>query len=1088
VIYRQESAQPQELAVSRVGVPAPYTPVVPICANCGEENPARARFCMTCAAALTVAGSQEVRKTVTVVFSDLKGSTSLGEALDAESLRDVMGRYFERMRAILHGHGAAVEKFIGDAVMAVFGLPRVHEDDALRAVRAAWQMQRVLQELNDELQARWGVRLLARIGVNTGEVVAGDPATGQRLVTGDPVNTAARLEQAAGPGEVLVGENTYRMVRHAVRVEAVGPLAVKGKAEPVTAYRLVEVMPRTVAAMRRLDTPMVGRGGELRLLEAALDRAIARRRCELAVVIGEPGMGKSRLLVEFEEKTVGRARPLHARCPPYGEGITFWPLAEMVQDAATGSAGIAGQEGADLTGATLAGLMEGHPEAAAVAARVGSALGLSPEPFPLEEIYRGTRMLLTHLAKERPLILAVEDIHWAEAAFLDLLDHLSDRTEDAAVLVVCSGRPELSDGRPGVLGRHIITLEPLSVEESSRLIVNLLGSSGLPAPAQKQIQQAAAGNPLFIEQILSMLADGGYLPAGGNERDRVRDPSSFSVPPSISALLSARLDDLPAEERAVIERASVPGQVFAQAAVAELCDVPLRPRVDPCLHALTRKAFVAPGQDSSSYELGWFRFRHALIRDTAYGAMLKKLRAELHERFGCWLETQNGGAFENEELLGYHLEQAYLYRTELGPPDDHTVLLGRRAAQSLASAGRRALTRGDVGAAVKLLRRVGALLPLGDLERPAVMVDLGGALRENGDHAAAIDVLDQAVGEAKTRGDAGLECRALVERFEIDMKLGTSGWPDGAWTEAQRLIPRLEAIGDDFGLAKTWRMLSWVHGAHGSLAGWDQASQRAIHYARKAGDLREEIEVLAGLSISATFGPMPVGKGIRRCEEILRQVKGNSRAEAFVLEHLGHLQAMVGRFMEARTTISQSVDMYDEIGAFGHASRVRSVAAEVELLAGDITAAEEKILEIFRFREQRGLQGPSQWLDLYLARVRCERSGYQEALPLAEADWELDPEDALLAAAVRGKLLARLGKVAKGESHIRDALARTAEIDAVIFRGEALMALGEVLRLAGRGEEAARVLEQALHLWKQKGHVVMTARTQQALAAVVADG
>jgi class 3 adenylate cyclase/tetratricopeptide (TPR) repeat protein len=1040
---------------------------------------------MACAAALTVAGPQEVRKTVTVVFSDLKGSTSLGEALDAESLRDVMGRYFERMRAILDGHGAAVEKFIGDAVMAVFGVPRVHEDDALRAVRAAWQMQRVLGELNGELEARWGVRLLARIGVNTGEVVAGDPAAGQRLVTGDPVNTAARLEQAAGSGEVLVGESTYRMVRDAVHVEAVGPLAVKGKAEPVTAYRLVEVMPVAAGAMRGLDTPMVGRDAELRLLEAALDLAISRRRCELVSVIGEPGMGKTRLLLEFEAKTTGRARVLHARCPSYGEGITFWPLAELVRDAVTGVLRDPGQERMD-TGASLAALMEGHPEAAAVAARVGSASGLSSDVFTLEEIYRGTRLLLIHLASDGPLVLAIEDIHWAEPAFLDLLDHLRDRTEDASVLVVCSGRPELADNRPGVLGRPVINLQPLSGEESDRLIVHLLGSSGLPKLAQEQIREAAAGNPLFIEQILSMMADEGYDVPGGTRRPRARDLPSFTMPPSISALLSARLDGLPAEERAIIERASVPGQVFARAAVVDLCDAPLRPRVDTCLHALTRKAFVEWSQDSPSHESG--RFRHALIRDTAYGAMLKKLRAELHERFGNWLEALNKGAFEYEEILGYHLEQAYRYRTELGPPDDHAVLLGHRAARSLASAGRRALTRGDVGAAVKLLRRVGALLPPGDPERPAVMVDLGGALRENGDHATAIDVLDQAVSEAKSRGDTGLECRALVERFEVDMKLGTPGWPDRAWAEAHRLIPRLEATGDDFGLAKTWRMLSWVHAAHGSMAGWDQASQRAIEYARKAGNHREEIEVLAGLSVSAIFGPLPVGEGIRRCEEILRKVKGNSRAEAFVLEHLGHLQAMMGRFQEARATIRRSVDMYDEIGAFGHASRAGITAAEVEMLAGDTAAAEEKLIDTYQLREQRGLHETSQWLDLFMARVRCEQSRYQDALPLVEAGWEVDDQDILVAAAVRGRVLARLGKMAEAESNVRDALTRTARTDDIIDTGEALMALGEVLKLAGRSEEAAAAFEQALHLWEQKGHAVMSTKTRAALAAVVADG
>jgi class 3 adenylate cyclase/tetratricopeptide (TPR) repeat protein len=1040
---------------------------------------------MACAAALIGVSSQEVRKLVTVVFSDLKGSTSLGETLDPESLRDVMGRYFERMSGILHGHGAAVEKFIGDAVMAVFGLPRIHEDDALRAVRAAWQMQCVLQELNDELEARWGVRLLARVGVNTGEVVAGDPATGQRLVTGDPVNTAARLEQAAGPGEVLVGESTYRMVREAVRVDAVGPLGVKGKAEPVMAYRLLEVMPVVGAPLRRMDTPMVGRGAELRLLEAALDHTIAQRGCELVIVIGEPGIGKSRLLHEFETKTTGRARVLHARCPSYGEGITFWPLAEMVRDAATGIVGIAGEQGADLTGAFLGALVEGHPEADAVAARVGSALGLSSEPFPLEEIYWGTRLLLTYLARGGPLTLAIEDIHWAEPAFLDLLDHLGNQTEDAALLLLCSSRPELADSRLGVPGGQIINLEPLSAEESDGLIVNLLGRSGLPTSAQEQIREAAAGNPLFIEQILSMLADEGYLAAAGNGRGRARDLSSFAVPPSISALLSARLDGLPAEERTVIERASVPGQVFARAAVVELCDAPLRPRVDLCIHALTRKAFVEPGQALRD-EPGQFRFRHALIRDAAYGAMLKKLRAELHERFSGWLGTLNKGAFEDEELVGYHLEQAYRYRTELGPPDRHTVLLGRRAAQYLASAGRRALTRGDVGAGAKLLHRADTLLPPDNPERLAIMVDLGGALRESGDYATAINVLDQAVGEAKRRGDTGLECRALVERFEVDMKLDTPGWPDRAWAEAQRLIPQLEATDDDLALAKTWRMLSWVHLARGSLTGFDEASQCSIQYARTAGNNREEIEVLAGLAIAAAFGPVLVGEGISRCQEILRKVAGNRRAEAFVLRHLGLLQAMVGRSTKARATIHRSVEMCDEIGAKSFAIWARVAAAEVEMLAGDLAAAEAKILEIYRLCEQRGLEDLLQGVDLHLAKIWCEQARYQEALPLVEVLPAVDHSDLVLGLAVKGRVLARLGKVAEGESHIRDALALAATTDDVIIRGEALMALGEILQLAGRNGEAARTLKQALDLWEQKGHIVMTTKTRHALAAAIA--
>src|SRR5581483_10184370 len=390
-----------------------------VCPGCGEENPDKFRLCGFCGTPLAPAlPPQEVRKTVTIVFSDLKGSTNLGEALDSESLREVMSRYFDEMRAELERHGGTIEKFIGDAVMAVFGLPTLHEDDALRAVRAAAGMKRALERLNGELERVWGVRLTNRTGVNTGEVVAGDPSAGQRLVTGDAVNVAARLEQAAPANEVLLGELTYRLVKDAVEVEAVEPLELKGKAERVPAYRLLSVREQGEGWTRRRDAPMVGREQELDTLLASFDAAVAERACRLATVVGDAGVGKSRLNEEFLASIGERARVLSGRCLSYGEGITFWPLVEVVRQAAS-------IEEEDTPGVARAKLVSlAGPEGDDVVERVASAIGLSPETFPIEELFWGARKLLESLAREQPLVVLFDDIHWAEPTFLDLVEHL----------------------------------------------------------------------------------------------------------------------------------------------------------------------------------------------------------------------------------------------------------------------------------------------------------------------------------------------------------------------------------------------------------------------------------------------------------------------------------------------------------------------------------------------------------------------------------------------------------------------------------------------------------------------------------------
>src|SRR6185503_346787 len=447
-----------------------------VCAACGAENPDIARFCLACGTQLAEARPpQETRKVVTIVFSDLKGSTSLGEALDSEALREVMTRYFDAMRGELERHGGVIEKFIGDAVMAVFGLPRLHEDDALRAVRAASGMQAALEALNDDLQRVYGVQLANRTGVNTGEVVAGDPTTGQRLVTGDAVNVAARLEQAAGEREVLLGELTYR---------------------------LVGVRERSDASTRR-TAPLVGRDDEFAMLVSALDEAAASSSCRLVTIVGDAGVGKSRLTSEFLAASKPRALALSGRCLPYGEGITFWPVGEAVK----GLAGVANDDSATEVKSKLASLAD--PAGDGVTARLASALGLSVEPFPVEELFWAVRQLLTHLAAEHPVVFVVEDIHWAEPTMLALIEHLVEACT-APVLVMCPTRPELLEESPqwstGARSARIV-LEPLDTEHSKSMIEGLLGGGALDAVVLDRVVAASEGNPLFAEQLLGMLVD-----------------------------------------------------------------------------------------------------------------------------------------------------------------------------------------------------------------------------------------------------------------------------------------------------------------------------------------------------------------------------------------------------------------------------------------------------------------------------------------------------------------------------------------------------------------------------------------------------
>jgi class 3 adenylate cyclase len=591
--------------------------LVLICASCGRQSEGDFAFCPYCGAELaSAAPSGEQRKTVTVLFCDVTGSTALGEAADPEAVRALLARYFRRMRGIVESHGGTVEKFIGDAVMAVFGVPRVHEDDALRAVRAACEMRDVLPEL--------GVQ--ARIGLNTGEVVTG---TEERLATGDAVNVAARLEQAAARGEILMGEATLALVHEAVKAEELAPLELKGKGQRVAAFRLVSVHE---APNRRHETHFVGRVRELGRLREAWQQVCAEQRCELVTVVGDAGVGKSRLTAELLSAI--DAHVVSGRCLPYGDGITYWPVVEVIKQ------------------------LDSLPSDPGAAAAVRSLLGETEESTSAEEIAWGFRKLLEEQA---PLVCLFDDIQWGEEAFLDLVEHVALLSTGAPILLLCLARPDLVERRAE--WPVALRLEPLPETDVDALIPELL-----PDEVREEIGRASGGNPLFVIEMVIMAAEA---------------EGEVVVPQTLRAVLAARLDQLEPAERFVLERAGVEGEVFHRGAVRALSD---GRGVTPRLASLVRKGLIRPDKAQLPGEDA-FRFRHLLLRDAAYEALPKATRAALHERFATWLLQRGEELVEQEEILGYHLEQAVRYRAELGQPEP---TLAARAGEHLAAAGRRA--------------------------------------------------------------------------------------------------------------------------------------------------------------------------------------------------------------------------------------------------------------------------------------------------------------------------------------------------------------------------------------------------------------
>jgi class 3 adenylate cyclase/tetratricopeptide (TPR) repeat protein len=1037
-----------------------------VCGGCGRFGPDDARFCSACGSPLAAAPlfDRSARKTVTVVFADIAGSTELGDRLDPETVRQVVSRYFRTTRRVLERHGGTVEKFIGDAVMAVFGIPVVHEDDALRATRAAVEMAGSLGTLNKELERRWDVSLEVRIGVNTGEVVTGDPSGGQGFATGDAINLAARLQQAAAPGEILIGETTRRLVGDHVTVAEVAPLLVKGKRGPVNAARVLAVSSDTPSAIA--GSPFVGREEELRLLGDAFERCVAERTCRLVTVLGVPGIGKSRLVREALEEVRTAAGIVVGRCPPYGEGITYLPLLDIVRQLAPGGA-------ADLTA-----LVEGEDEGALIADRVAGAVGLSTTSAPAAETNWAVRKLFEALARHRPLVVVLDDLHWAEPTFLDLLEHVARSARDVPLLVVCLARPELLDARPAWQAPSdnaaMVRLEPLAEREAAALLERALRARVLDERSGRRALEAAEGNPLFLEQLLAIQAEHG---------------EELDVPPTVQAVVAARIDRLPPAERTVVQRASVQGRAFSRRALAELVGGRNLATLDAALGALQRRELIQRDPRAFGGDDG-LRFSHGLIRDAAYRFLPKETRSELHERLATWLDrAAEQPLAEQEEVVGYHLEQAYHYRAELGRVGARERALGAEAARRLDSSGRRAFARSDLPAAVKLLERAEVLLSRDDRARAELLPSLGAALTEAGRLSEADQVLVAAIDCARVNEDERLEAHAIVEQLFLRIQVDT----EKAVTEARELGERLrlsfEASEDARGLCKVWRLRALVHWLEGRCLEADAAWERAADYARETGDEHERAEILSWIASSAFIGPIPVREGIRRCESILEQVRDDRRSAAATRYPLAGLYAMIGRFDTARELLDTACQTLEDLGFVTLSSSLTQYDGFVETLAGNLTGARER-LELGMGRlEQMGEKAFASSLAAHLAEILYRQGRHDEARQFVDRSAETAAPDDLAAQitwrTVGAKILAATGGLEDAEAHARRAVSLAEKTDWSNDHAAACVALGEVLHRRGRAAEAETAVGEALTLYKAKENVVAAETAHAMLAQLV---
>jgi predicted ATPase/DNA-binding SARP family transcriptional activator len=999
------------------------------------------------------AATHALRKTLTVVHAELARE---GRPLDPEALLALTTRVEETLRAAVAAHGGTVSSSTGISFVAVFGLPTLAEDDTLRAARAALDARTAIAALDESLEHEWGVRCTVRIGVATGTVLVEAPGVETSAATGEVFAIAARLARLASAAEVLLAPSTHGTLRNAVDVEpAPGD-------EVATAWRLHAVHADAVVTPRRLDLPLVGRNWELAQLQHAFERVTQGRTSYLFTLLGPGGIGKSRLARAFVESVSGEATVLTGRCPSYGAGVTLWPLAEIVREAAGAT-----------TQSAIAALVADEPESEEIAARIAGAIGADDSGGSAAELFWAVRSLLAAQARKHPLIVVFDDLQWAEPTLLDLLEHLVEATRDAPVLLLCLARAELLDSRPtwsgGKLNASTVQLEPLSQPERKLLIAHAGGRS-LDAAVAARVAEAAEGNPLFLEQMVALALDEGT------------DAGEVLVPPTIQALLAARVDRLDPLERNVLERAAVVGKEFTVAEVTALSPEPERDDVLRQLESLARRDLLGAAPAKRRVDAGFF-FRHGLIRDAAYDALPKADRATLHEELARFIEHDPG---QPEEVLAFHLEQAYRYRVGLGRTGADVQRLAEQATTLLAAAGRRAYGRDDVPAAVALLERAADLAGSGTRARRKLLPDLGEAVRESGDYPRAEAVLAEAIAGAEDGGDeAYARLVRLRMRVQTDPNLGAEEIIAGA----RQALEAFEPVDNAQSQAKAWELLAWGHWLQCHAAATEEALAHSLDHARRASDPRTASQSLHLMLGAAVFGPRPVPDAIARCEEILGDGTRQKRVTASALRALAALTAMAGDFEEARELLRRFSAIVEDLGLRVTAASAAETYAAVELLAGDPAAAERRLRVGYAQLEEMGESSTSANLAALLAQALHLQGRHEEAVAVSDITAAEDDVSAHVhLSGARARALASVGRLDEAEELARLAVDRARQTDFLVMWADALCDLAEVIRQRGGTAPARGLLEEARDLYRRKQHLVATRRTEDLLAALAFQG
>ncbi|GLY29774.1 adenylate/guanylate cyclase domain-containing protein [Kineosporia sp. NBRC 101731] len=929
------------------------------CVACGALSPEQVRFCANCGTAQSVsgpAGSAEQRRLVSIVFCDLVGSTSLAGRLDPEVLRSVTLGYFDLMRDCVEAHGGVVEKFIGDAVMAAFGIPVLHEDDARRALAAAYDMVAALADFNVELEAGLGIRLDVRIGVNTGEVVTTpDTSAGHGFVSGETVNVAARLEQNAAPGQILVGPQTVRAAGGVAVVEPAGDLVLRGKSQPVTAYVLLGVLSDEPEVVRRFDLPFVGRAPELAELTLVLDRLHRQGEGQLMSVFGDAGIGKTRLVRTWLANGASGVRSGTGRCRPYGAAGTLAPLAEAI------------------TTLTHAG---GAAEIPSVL-RDGLLRDGTPNPSVAETVAAVSELL----AAQAPVVLVLDDCHWAAPALLDVLDDIIDRTDQAPVLFVCLARPELMETRPGWGGGRLnmnsMVLQPLARPEAELLAAGLVEVGAHADGVLARAVERAGGNPLHLEQVVTAL-----LQDGGSE----------ALPASVHALLAARIGALSPPERAVLELAAVIGRDFDARTVRELAGAELDDP-GPVLRDLRRRRLVegaGPG--------GRFRFSSALIQEVAYVGTPKRIRAQRHERVADQLPAENLASSAG------HLEAAYRLRAELGLVDTATADLRRRAGAALTTAGTLALARADLTWAVDLLGRAHDLARPGEPGQNTAARHLGEVLLALGRIPEGTALLGEVLEDPLTDPVTAAHARLLLSAHA----------PEGNPGEAARAaLAVFEAAGDRLGVARAKIRLAQEQQFHGRHEQALDLLGQGLAEAVSLGAEADRALALGAIGVSLWLGPEPLGSAVQQCRALLAE-HGGRAAQVTLSCTQAVLLGLQGRPAEARDHMARAETGARELGYAEADVVLPQFAAQIEIAAGNRDEAERLIRKAREAARTLGSPVLVESASRDLARTLLLRSAWPEAAAVlgevpVDSPADLPPAEAADDAGLRARVLARSG-------------------------------------------------------------------------------